>query len=181
MVGTATSPVVGGLFLAGGEAAELRDVMTRFPISQDQRNTASWQVQWEPHSRVWVGAGLRYGSGLPVEFEDDDDDDEDNNGEAEHEAGGDDLDTDADERAVSGIPQTILDKVDFERGRVRPNFNLDLSLGWTLWRSGARSVRLQFDVINATGRLNVVNFTGLFSGTALAPGRMIGIKLRATM
>ena len=39
----------------------------------------------------------------------------------------------------------------------------------------------QFDVINVTGRLNVINFSGLFSGTAIAPTRMIGTRLRFRM
>ena len=37
---------------------------------------------------------------------------------------------------------------------------------------------LQFDLRNATDRLNVINFTGLFSGTALAPGRQATVQLK---
>jgi len=37
---------------------------------------------------------------------------------------------------------------------------------------------LQFDVRNATDRLNVINFNGLFSGTALAPGRQITAQMK---
>ena len=46
------------------------------------------------------------------------------------------------------------------------------------WDEGSKSLTLQLDVINVTDRFNVINFTGLFSGTALAPGRMVGVKLR---
>ncbi|MCW5982490.1 MAG: TonB-dependent receptor [Bryobacteraceae bacterium] len=166
MLGKASSPVTGGLFIEGGEAEELREGVERFPISQDQRNTLAAQVRLEPHRRLWFMTGIRYGSGLPVELDDDDDDDDDD-GEQE----------DDHERATP-IPHAILDRVNFERGRIRPNFSLDLSLGLRLWQRDARSVTTQFDVRNATDRLNVINFSGLFSGTALAPGRQITVQIK---
>ncbi len=173
MLGRATSPVTGGLFIEGGEAEELRDVVERFPISQDQRNTVSTQVLFDLHRRVWLGIGVRYGSGLPVELADDDDgdeggDEEDDEGEAsEYGAGQDQF-----------IHPEILERVNFERARVRPNFSLDFSAGARLWEADAQSVSIQFDVRNLTDRLNVVNFNGLFSGTALAPGRLATVRLK---
>jgi hypothetical protein len=164
MHGTATSPVTGGLFIEGGEAEELRDSVEHFPITQDQRNTLAAQVRVEPHRLLWVSTGVRYGSGLPVELDDDDDDD--------------DHDEDDDERPVQPIAQAILDRVNFERGRIRPAFSLDFSAGVRLWQRGTRSVTAQFDVRNATDRLNVINFSGLFSGTALAPGRQTTVQIR---
>ena len=179
MLGTANSPVTGGLFVQGGEAVELRDVAVQFPISQDQRNTVVSTVRYEPHPRMWFMVRTRYGSGLPVELEDDDDDgEEDGEGNEDEKLfrrkGGDDDDEQA-------IPMRILDRINFERGRVRPNFNLDFSVGARLWRGDDKSVTLQVDIINATDRLNVVNFSGLFSGTALAPTRMVGINLRVRL
>lgn len=159
MLGKASSPVTGGLFIEGGEAEELRDEVERFPISQDQRNTLAAQIRIEPHRRLWFMTGVRYGSGLPVELEDDDDDDDDD----EH---------------VAPIPQAVLDQVNFERGRIRPNFSLDFSMGLPLWERDARSVTMQFDMRSATDRLNVINFSGLFSGTALAPGRQITFQIK---
>ena len=47
-----------------------------------------------------------------------------------------------------------------------------------MWQQASRSAVLQFDMRNATDRLNVINFSGLFSGTALAPGRQIGLQLK---
>jgi hypothetical protein len=154
MTGRAGSPVTGGLFIEGGEADELRDGVVHFPISQDQRNTVAAQVRVEPHSRVWVSGGLRYGSGLPVELEDDEE------GEAQP------------------IAQEILDRVNFDRQRVRPNFSLDLSAGLRIWEQDHRSLVAQFDVRNLTDRLNLINFSGLFSGTALAPARQFTIQTR---
>lgn len=163
MLGTATSPVTGGLFLEGGEADELRNVVRRFPISQDQRNTLAAQVRVEPHRRLWLTGGFRFGSGLPVELEDDDEEEEDGD------------DDDDDEQPV---PQAILDKVNFERGRVRPNLSLDFGAGWRIFDRDARSVWLQLDIRNLTDRLNVINYTGLFSGTALAPGRQVSFQIK---
>ncbi len=171
--GRATSPVTGGLFIEGGEAEELRDVVATFPISQDQRNTVSAQFRFEPHSRIWFSLGGRYGSGLPVELQE------------EHSA--ETVDQDTPRNAGGGgagpvmIPRAILNRVDFARGRVRPNFSLDFSLGVGLWRRDHRSLRLQMDVLNATDRLNLINFSGLFSGTAVAPSRTIGARLRMVL
>lgn len=168
MHGTASAPVTGGLFIRGGEASELRNAVVRFPITQDQRNTASAQVRYDPHPRVWFVAEVRYGSGLPVQLEGDDDADDAST------TPGDDHDADD----TQPISQAILDKINFARSRVRPNFNLNFSAGWKAWVRGQRSGTVQFDLRNATDRLNVINFTGLFSGTALAPGRQVAVQLK---
>ena len=89
---------------------------------------------------------------------------------------GDEVDGDGD--ADEPVPQSILDSVNFNRGRVRPNLSLDLSVGARLWTTGSRGVTLQFDVRNVTDRLNVINFSGLFCGTSLAPGRQVTVQLR---
>ncbi len=164
MLGTATSPVTGGLFVEGGEAEELRDIAATFPITQDQRNTVGLMLRYEAHPRLWLMSRARYGSGLPIELDDEGDDDEDDGGDR-----------------IEGIPDPILRRVNLRRGRVRPSFTLDVSVGTVLWRRDGRSLRLQVDAINLTDRLNVINFSGLFSGTALAPTRMFGVKLRAKL
>ena len=166
MLGLTFSPVTGGLFVEGGEAEELRDVAEEFPISQDQRNTVAAMIRFQFHPRIWASASYRYGSGLPVELEDDDDDD----GEED-----DDSDVDTESQPIS---QALLDQINFERGRVRPNLSVDLSIGARIWTNGSREATMQFDVRNVTDRLNVINFSGLFSGTALAPGRQITTQLR---
>ena len=169
LLGRATSPVTGGLFIEGGEAEELRDVVERFPISQDQRNTVAAQLVFDLHRRVWIGAGARYGSGLPVELAGDDDD------ETEED---DDVLTEHDFDEERSIPPEILERVNFQRARIRPNFSLDFSLGARLWEQDLQSVAVQFDLRNATDRLNVINFNGLLSGTALAPGRQATLRLK---
>jgi hypothetical protein len=56
---------------------------------------------------------------------------------------------------------------------------LDLGVGFKLWQLDERSVLAQFDVRNVINCLNVINFNGLFSGTALAPGRQITLQIKA--
>ena len=51
-------------------------------------------------------------------------------------------------------------------------------MGFNLWQQDERSVLAQVDVRNVTDRLNVINFNGLFSGTALAPGRQITFQIK---
>ena len=157
MSGYAKSPVTGGLFIEGGEASELRDIVAEFPISQDQRNTVAATTRYQPHRRAWFTVAARYGSGLPVELEED---------------------GDVSDNEESPISQAILDQVNFERGRVKPNFSVDASFGLRVWDQDPRSLTLQFDVRNVTDRLNVINFSGLFSGTALAPGRQATLQMK---
>ena len=105
---------------------------------------------------AWVAIAAWYGSGLP--FEDFDDDPEE---------------------AIEQFGQEVVDRVNFETGRVRPSFSLDVSAGVVVAKTARRGLRLQVEVRNLTNRLDVINFAGLFSGTALAPPRSVAVRLRA--
>jgi hypothetical protein len=153
MIGYGYRPVSGGLLL-GNEARVMLDSTDRFPISQDQRHTLSTHFQYLVVPRLWVTVGGSYGSGLPTEFEGDVD-------------------------ALARYSPEIVDRVDLERGRVRPSFSLDASAGADLWKQKDRTLRVQIDGQNLTNRLNVINFKGLFSGTALAPPRSFAVRLQA--
>lgn len=148
-------PVTGGLFL--GDDVDL-DARGSFPITQDQRHTASGRVVIDVARPVWVAFGVGYGSGLPVEVE-----------------GGDDLGD-----AVAQYGPRIVDRIDVEAERVRPRLSLDATVGLTLRGGTTRRLELQVDVRNLTNRLDVINFSGLFSGTALAPPRSAAVRLRAS-
>ena len=154
MIGVGYLPITGGLFLDEDTAAALSGT-DRFPLSQDQRNTARGRVGWQVTPRASVALSASYGSGLPVEFVGDR------------------------EEAAAQYGQRIIDRVNFERGRVRPFASIDASAGVTLLKADKRSVRLQANVLNLTNRLNVVNFAGLFSGTAIAPPRSLAVRVRA--
>ena len=154
MAGFGWLPISGGLLL-GEDATNTMTSSARFPISQDQRHTLRGRIMHELSSRAWIGAAVSYGSGLPVEFDGDP------------------------EIAVEQFGERIVERVDFERGRVRPSASVDLSTGVLLFRRDQQRVRLQADVLNVTNRLNVINFASLFSGTAIAPPRSVAIRLHA--
>jgi outer membrane receptor protein involved in Fe transport len=108
----------------------------------------------EVSRRVWLAGGLSYGSGLPFEF------------------------SGTPAQAVAQFGERIVDRVDFDEGRVKPRVSLDLSAGLGVGPSPGR-VTLQFDVRNLTNRFDVINFAGLFSGTAVAPSRTAAVRIRA--
>ena len=103
----------------------------------------------------WLAAGAQYGSGLPFEFEGD---------EAE---------------ALEQYGERIVHRVNFDTGRVRPSFALDAAAGVTIAKTASRRLELQIDLRNLTNRLSVINFAGVFSGTAIAPPRSVGVRLNA--
>ena len=147
-------PITGGLFL-GEEAAALLASTERFPVTQDQRHTIRSRVSWRVAPTFWLAVAHSYGSGLPFE----------------------DFDGDVDQ-AIEAFGERVVSRVNFETGRVRPSSSLDGSAGVVLRKSRHREVRLQADVRNLTNRLDVINFAGLFSGTALAPPRAFSIGVR---
>ena len=155
LLGRADLPVTGGLFL-GSEAANALVQTDRVPISQDQRHTARARLRYQLAPRAWSAAVVRYGSGLPVELDDDVD------------VG--DL--------VAHFGSAVVDRVDLEGGRLRPNVAIDWGAGVELWRREKRRVELRAEIANLTNRLNVVNFAGLFSGTAVAPPRSANVRVR---
>ncbi len=99
---------------------------------------------------------MRYGSGLPVELE----------GEVDE------------EELAEQFGEDTVAMVDFEAGRVRANFGVDVGAGLSLWRNAERRLNLRIEVANVTNRLNVINFAGLFSGTALGPPRSAAVRVQ---
>jgi len=155
MKGSARLPAVGGLFLGEDALAQLEG-SDDIAITQDQRHTIRGRLRYDINPRVWAAATLRYGSGLPVEIEDNVDQDS----------------------LISQFGEQILDRVDLDGGRVRSNVALDLGSGIRLWRRNQRQLQLRAEVTNLTNRLNVVNFAGVFSGTAIAAPRSATVGLQ---
>ena len=155
-VGIGRGPITGGLFLGSDAAGALTDT-TRFPVSQDQRNTARARVRFQVMPRFWLAVGGEYGSGLPADI------------------------GDADPSLL--LPQygaAILDRVNVKRGRVSPNLSVDAAAGIELYRKEQRTASFQIQVANLTDRVNVINFASLFSGTAVGPPRSVSVQLRLT-
>jgi len=155
--GIGQGPITGGLFL-GDEAQGISDT-SKFPVSQDQRNTVRARVRLQATERLWFAASAEYGSGLPV-----------------------DLNGPVDPSQIAFLLQqygpAILDEVNFNAGRVRPNFSFDVAAGATLFHKEGKDVTFEIEGHNLTDKLNVINFASLFSGTAIAPPASVSARLR---
>lgn len=156
MVGNVWWPVTGGLFLGDDASDALSQVAGYFPDSQDQRNTVRSRFQYQVTRRAWAGVGADYGSGLPFEFE------------------GDEAD------ALAEYGPAVISRLNFARGRVRPLLAINASLGIDVYTSERATIRFQADGENLSNRLNVIDFGGLFSGNAIAPGRSFGLRLNTS-
>lgn len=155
MQGLGSLPIAGGLFLEDGSAALLQSHDT-FAITQDQRNTASGRLNFDVTKRIWAAVSSSYGSGLPVELPDNQD-----------------LDF-----LVSQYGAAVVNRVNFDRGRLEPSFTVSLLAGATLFQREKRLLKVQAGIENLTDRLNLIDFAGLLSGTAVAPPRSFGIRVR---
>jgi len=155
--GIGQGPITGGLFL-GDKAQGISDT-SKFPVSQDQRNTVRAHVRFQATERLWLGASAEYGSGLPV-----------------------DLNSPVDPSQMSFLLQqygpAILNEVNITAGRVRPNFSFDAAAGATLFHKEGRDVTIEIEGHNLTDQVNVMNFASLFSGTAVAPPASVSARLK---
>ena len=164
IVGNVWFPVTGGLFLGddavpcmpGIPTAACAPLTGHFPDSQDQRHTVRSRLRYQLTSRLWLAGGASYGSGLPFEF-----------------AG-------TFNQAVTEYGQQVLNRINFADGRLKPTFSIDASAGVELYKKETRSLRLQADAQNLTNRLNVLDFAGLFSASAIAPPRSYFLRLATT-
>jgi hypothetical protein len=156
MVGRGELPIAGGLFL-GDEAADLIRSAGRFPLTQDQRNSLRGRVRSEVGPRAWVAFGATYNSGLPTELE----------GLSDPAV------------LMQQYGSTVVARVNFQRERLLPSYSLDVSGGSILWHHERHALRVQADLFNLTNSLNVINFSGLFSGTAIEAGRNFAVRLTA--
>lgn len=162
MLGKASYPVTGGLFL--GDDAQGIPLSGSFPISQDQRNTVRGRVRYQIHPRFWIAGGIQYDSGLPFEFQCDPD-----------------LTLQECIYGPGGPAQTygpeVVSRVNFARGRVYPSFQVNASAGADVYKSDRAVVKFQVDGQNLTDVLDVIDFGGLFSGNAIGPSRSFAFRL----
>jgi Carboxypeptidase regulatory-like domain/TonB-dependent Receptor Plug Domain len=158
IVGNAWFPVTGGLFL--GDDAVI-PTSGHFPDSQDQRNTVRGRVRYQVAPRLWIAGGIQYDTGLPFDFQCPD---------------GETMD-----QCIAGVTaqygQKVIDRINFNRGRIFPSFQVNASLGADLYKSERVKVSLQLDGQNLTNVVDVIDFGGLFSGNAIGPARSWGIRL----
>ncbi len=153
MVGKASFPVSGGLFLGDDAAAAEAQVAGHFPISQDQRNTVRGRVRYQATPRFWIAGGMQYNSGLPFEFVGDP------------------------ATVLTQYGQQVLSRINFDRGRIFPSFQVSASAGVELYSSERMRIRFQADGENLNNVLDVIDFGGLFSGNAIGPSRSFSLRL----
>ncbi len=155
-VGNVWFPVTGGLFL-GDDAANVTSQLTgHFPDSQDQRNTVRGRLRYQIAPRFWIAGGIEYDTGLPFQFDGDP------------------------AIALQQYGQKVFDRINFNRGRIKPSFLLDASAGADIYKSDRLNARLQVDGENLGNVLNVLDFGGLFSGNAIGPARSFALRLAMT-
>jgi hypothetical protein len=141
MVANVWFPVTGGLFLGDNATAAVTQTAGHFPASQDQRNTRRTRFRYQFVPNLWFAAGLSYGSGLPFAYT------------------GDQAD------ALAQYGSQVISRINFDRGRILPRLATDATLGVDIHKSDRMTTRFQADGSNLNGRLNVIDFGGLFSGT----------------
>jgi len=147
-------PVAGGLFL-GDDASELLTGTEGFAITQDQRNSIRARIRVEAHRRLWFALSGAYNSGLPFEVEGPQDQ----------------------SLIASQYGARILSKVNYDRGRVRPSASINASVGADVLKRDKVTVRFQADAFNLGDRLNLINFSGVLSGTAVEAGRNFAARM----
>jgi hypothetical protein len=155
-VGNAWFPVTGGLFLGDDASSAETQLNGHFPDSQDQRNTVRGRVRYQIKPRFWVAGGVQFDSGLPFEFDGDPD------------------------TVLAQYGQQVLNRINFNRGRIYPAFQVNASAGADLYQSDRMTMRLQADGQNLNNILNVIDFGGLFSGNAIGPSRSFALRLTTT-
>ena len=160
-VGNAWFPVTGGLFL--GDDAVI-PTTGHFPDSQDQRNTVRGRVRYQVAPRLWIAGGIQYDTGLPFDFECDP--------------------TLTLAQCIAGVTQQygqqVVNRINFNRGRIYPSFQVSVSAGADIYKSDRLNMRLQVDGENLTNVLWVIDFGGLFSGNAIGPSRSFALRLTTT-
>lgn len=147
-------PINGGLFLED-EIGEIGPG-TKFTPDHDQRHVASTGITFQPGNHGLVAAlTARYESGTPVEVDDDEPDDRE---ELEERPG--------------------ADRVNFDRGRVKPRFVVDLAVSHTVLRGSRAGLTVRASVLNLTNDAYALNFGNPFSGTHFGAPRTFRIDLQ---
>jgi hypothetical protein len=160
-VGNVWNPVTGGLFLGDDADTAASQLTGHFPDTQDQRNTVRGRLRVQVAPRIWVAGGIQYDTGLPFDFQCAD-------GESMN-------------NCIAGVTaqygQDVVNRINFDRGRILPSFQLNASLGADLFKTDRISVHFQADGENLNNVVDLIDFGGLFSGNAIGPSRSFGLKL----
>jgi len=139
--------------LGPNAAAAASQLTGHFPDSQDQRNTVRGRLRYQVAPRFWIAGGIQYDSGLPFAFDGDP------------------------ATVLAQYGQQVLNRINFDSGRIRPSFMVNASAGAEIYKSDHLTMRLQVDAQNLTNVLDLIDFNGLFSGNAIGPSRSSALRL----
>ena len=163
-VGNVWNPVTGGLFLGDDADAAAAALTGHFPDSQDQRNTIRGRARYQITPRFWIASGVQYDTGLPFEFSCDP--------------------SLTLQQCIQGqadqYGQDVVDRINFDRGRILPSFQVNVSGGADLLKRDGVQMHLQADGENLNNIVDVIDFGGLFSGNAIGPPRSFAVRLTTT-
>ena len=152
-VGNVWFPVSGGLFLGADASDAATQLSGHFPNTQDQRNSVRARARYQAASRLWFAAGVQYNSGLPFEFDGSPD------------------------TVLAQYGREVLARLNFNRGRILPSTLFNASAGAALHHSERFTTTLQADGENLADTLDLLDFSGLFSGNAIGPPRSFSLRL----
>jgi hypothetical protein len=150
-------PPVGGLFLD----VEAIDAITGGPflIDHDQKLQAQGQLLWDVgKSGAWLGANVRYDSGLVTD------------------ASPQDLAQDPD-NAFAAPYVVVHTGGDLDPNRIKDRTIASFSAGLDLARHGV-PVSIQADLLNAFDTQGVYNILSVFGGTHVIPPRTLAVRVR---
>jgi outer membrane cobalamin receptor len=147
-------PFTGGLFL-GQDAVDLLS-SGPFAIDHDQRLSLHATTSYDPTGPWWMGASVRYDSGLVSNPSDP-------------------LEVAADPDFADLLPYVNLDAA---VPRVRPRTIVDLATGLDLRSArGVRTWSAQVQMTNVTNRTALYNFQSVFVGTRLVQPRTLAVRV----
>jgi hypothetical protein len=150
-------PPVGGLFLDVGAI----DAITGGPflIDHDQKVQGQGQVFWDVrHSGAWLGANVRYDSGLVTD------------------ANPDELRQDPNDFFAAPFV-VVHEGGDLDPNRIKARTIASFSCGLDLARHGL-PISVQADLLNAFDTAGVYNIQSVFGGTHVIPPRTLAVRLR---
>jgi Carboxypeptidase regulatory-like domain/TonB-dependent Receptor Plug Domain len=153
-LGNVWFPVNGGLFLGGDVQSVESQISGHLPDTQDQRHTLRGRLRYQLTPRLWFASGVQYDSGLPFDFQGDP------------------------QTVLAEYGQQVLDRINFDRGRIYPTTLTSASFGADLYQTDRFKVHFEADGENLTNTLDVLDFGGLFSGNAVGPPRSFSLRLQ---
>ena len=150
------SPITGGLFLGEAVDISMRPAGSRINIEEDQRNTLVFQMMDDKlPGKLWAAFGGRHDSGFAVELEPDA----------------------SEEEFAMEFPEKILDRVNFDRGFIKPHTVFDFSIGRDFRLNEHVSLSGQFNIQNLGDTFYLITFESVFSGTTVGRPRNYSGKL----